>query len=274
MSDELIQAESLNVQEPASESSESVEMPKEETEDNVESEQEKTAHSGDNDDNLDKESESQKESEEGKPTKEEKRFTQKQLATQVKNISEKQSAIAYQKGYEEAIKKIEAQYGFSSKGIDEEKRKEFESQLAYAQLITLKQQKEALEAKAAETLKNKINEYADKNIENVRKIAGSINFESLHQKCPELLMTLSELDNPTEILNEMVDNPRKLSDLINLSGQPALLKSELSKISSSIKRNQVVSSKKVTSEPSDKIKPNINGIGSGGDSVSDIMAWI
>jgi hypothetical protein len=80
----------------------------------------------------------------------------------------------------------------------------------------------------------------------------------------EILHLATEAGNADDIMYDLANNPQKITHLMILSHtQPKLARSEISKLSASIKQNQEASKKQSAREPLDMITPSTVGADSG-----------
>lgn len=89
---------------------------------------------------------------------------------------------------------------------------------------------------------------------------------------PELVYLANQSDNTADIIYELRKNPTKLVTLNNLvKSSPRLAKSELAKLSDSIKTNQeAIQDEKQVAEPLDRLKPSSVGVDNGQQSIQDL----
>jgi hypothetical protein len=88
---------------------------------------------------------------------------------------------------------------------------------------------------------------------------------------PRLILWMSSMDNMTDMIKDMADNPSKVANIMMLAngGFPQLAQKELARLSDSIKKNQEAQQQPQANEPLRQIKPSTIGTDNGSMTVSD-----
>ncbi len=91
---------------------------------------------------------------------------------------------------------------------------------------------------------------------------------------PSLVILANEADNTADVMYELKKNPTKLAALASLvERSPTLARSEIAKLSNSIKKNQeAIAQEQNTTEPLDRMKPSTVGVDNGSRSIRDLRS--
>jgi len=143
--------------------------------------------------------------------------------------------------------------------------------------MLMKQQQEAEQKRQSEQLEQEVNEVAQQYFGKMAQ--GKELYEDFEAmtadfnpaEFPQLVYMANMLENTPAIIYELRKNPGKLADLaVLVERSPNMARSELNKLSESIKRNEdAKSSLQETQDPLNRLKPSPTGADNGAKSVRD-----
>ena len=93
----------------------------------------------------------------------------------------------------------------------------------------------------------------------------------------DVIDTLNSVDNTTDVLKEMADNPKKYTEFLSLyAWNPDMARKELHTLSASIKKNQEALAQQQPNKPLSQVKPSNTGTDNGSLSIRDYkkMPWL
>lgn len=155
----------------------------------------------------------------------------------------------------------------------------FDAQQIQQQVMQLlqKQQQEAEEKRHADQLEQEVNQVAQQYFGKMAQGKDMYeDFESMTAdfnpaEFPQLVFLANQLDNTPAIIYELRKNPGKLADLaVLVEKSPSMARSELTKLSESIKRNdEAKRGLQEAQDPLSRLKPSPVGTDGGTKSVRD-----
>lgn len=156
-----------------------------------------------------------------------------------------------------------------AKETADEKQKEMLEAMQYHQNL---QEGKRLEAEFYSKLdKADKNSYPtlQKNLENKQEFEKTL----VSMGMGPVVAILTKMDNPAAVLNELFENPLKMTPLADLAAkQPLMAQAQLQRMADSIKLNQEAAKAKMPNEPLSRIEAsNTVGMDSGEMSVSDFQ---
>ena len=201
--------------------------------------------------------------------------------SQVNKIAAKEARAAYEKGQREAQARYEREM---QDRMNQNQPAQQSSTVGGMQQYTQEQIQNMIREQAhkmsQEAVINKIAQDFEAKIENAKLEDPEFEekYDALNMVAhPKTILWVNALENTTDVIKDMADNPAKYANIIMFSnsGLDHLAQKELQKLSASIKANKAAQNIKQPNAPLDHIKSS--GIGmDNGNSVEDFMnmSWL